>query len=66
LEFSEAFNESQNGHHEQAKGLFTRTLKHNLLELFSKAFLSLTPVWCFPFTEQAEVSERLNDRRERT
>jgi len=45
---------------------FYENIKHNLLELLSKAFLSLTPVWCFPFTEQAEVSERLNDRRERT
>jgi len=26
LEFSEAFYESQNGHHERVKGLFTRTL----------------------------------------
>jgi len=34
LELSEAFNESQNGHHEQVKGLFTKT-SNNHLEKFS-------------------------------
>ena len=29
LEFSEAFHESQNGHHERVKGLFARTSKLN-------------------------------------
>jgi len=43
LEFSEAFNESQNGHHERVKGLFTKIL--NLLYLSLQKYNLLCKVY---------------------